>query len=113
MAEDRLDERADLEAAREVGVLERPQRTARDRRTDEVAPELRDHERGMERVLDAQPARVTPVPTAAVTEDLLDAGVVEVRIEPKIRGPGIVPAIREARQCTSLLLDVVLRVRPA
>src|SRR5829696_4327079 len=113
MAEDRLDDLADLVVSA-VHRLERPARAGIGRGRNEIAPELVDEERRMLPVGEAEPNRVLPVEGAALAEDALRAGVVALAdvAEVDVAGPAL-PVVVEARERARLLADVALRVAAA
>src|SRR5437764_9187198 len=113
MAQDRLDERTDLEAAVDVGAGERGDDARGRRHGNEVAPQLRDEERGVERVLDTQPAAVAPIEVATLPEDRLCALIVQVGVESEVAGTGAVPVVGPTRQRPRLLVNVALCVGAA
>src|SRR6185295_9084616 len=69
VAEDRLQHGPHLVPAGAIDLLEAGARRGARRNGDEVAPELRDEERGVVRVVEAELHRVAPRERAALAED--------------------------------------------
>ena len=84
-----------------------------DRGRDEVAPELADEVRGVERMVDAEAARRPVRSSCRSAEDRLRAGVVEVRVEDEVADHAFVHAAGPAGERACLLPDVVLGVGAA
>ena len=97
--------------ASHVQLLEAAARRGRRRGRDEVAPELRDEERRVPRMLDAELDGVAPVELSAPPEDALRAEVVPLAVEAEARrAHALAPVVPEARQRARLLADVALGV---
>jgi hypothetical protein len=114
MHEDRLEHREDRQPARDVAALQLGLRGGVRRRRDEVAPQLADEERRVQRVGEAQLARGAPVERARLPEDALDAGVVARRVV-REAGPADAAHVvrRPARERPRRLADIGLGVRAA
>lgn len=113
VAEDRLDNRADLEIGT-VELLERAARCPVERGGDKIAPELLDEERGMVWMAQAEAHGVLPVEGAALVEDALRPGVVPLALEMEVvRAETTTPLVVEAGQRPRLLPHILLAVAAA
>jgi hypothetical protein len=77
---------------------------------DEEAPQLPDQERGVVAVREHDVDDVAPVVLAALAEDLLDAGVVELAVVAGAAEAAVPPLGLEAGERAGRLADVLLRV---
>ena len=114
MQQDRLEHGPHLVAARDVQRLERLAVRGRGRRRDEVAPQLGDEERRVQRVPDAHRQTLLPRPRARLAEDRLVAVVVpRGHVAEVVHAELVAPLEVEAGQRAGELAHVVLGVGAA